>query len=138
MRALLDRGAPTPRAILTQNIADLKAQVAANEKGAAELRNIVRHYGLAVVAAYMGHVQDNAAEGVSRVIATLKTQHFEVETDQGNVIKVAIKIDRKARSAVVDFTGTSAQPPTISTRPSRSRALACSMCSARWSTRTSR
>ncbi len=57
----------------------------------------------------MGHVQDNAAEAVSRVIATLKSSRFEVETDQGNVIKVAIKIDRKARKAVVDFTGTSAQ-----------------------------
>ncbi len=92
-----------------QNIADLKAQVAANEKGVAELRNMVRHYGLAVVRAYMGHVQDNAAEAVARVIATLKSARFEVETDQGNVIKVAIKIDRKARTAVVDFTGTSGQ-----------------------------
>jgi 5-oxoprolinase (ATP-hydrolysing) len=92
-----------------QNIADLKAQVAANEKGAAELHNMVRHYGLGVVRAYMGHVQDNAAEAVSRVIASLKSSRFEVETDQGNVIKVAIKIDRKARKATVDFTGTSAQ-----------------------------
>jgi 5-oxoprolinase (ATP-hydrolysing) len=92
-----------------QNIADLKAQVAANEKGVTELRNMVRHYGLAVVRAYMGHVQDNAAEAVSRVIAGLKRARFEVETDQGNVIKVAVTIDRKARKAVVDFTGTSAQ-----------------------------
>ena len=57
----------------------------------------------------MGHVQDNAAEAVSRVIAKLKNAHFEVETDQGSVIKVAIKIDRKARKATVDFTGTNAQ-----------------------------
>jgi 5-oxoprolinase (ATP-hydrolysing) len=57
----------------------------------------------------MGHVQDNAADSVSRVIASLKNARFAVETDQGNVIKVAIKIDRKARTAVVDFTGTSAQ-----------------------------
>lgn len=92
-----------------QNIADLKAQVAANEKGVTELRNMVRHYGLAVVRAYVGHVQDNAAEAVSRVIAGLKRARFEVETDQGNVIKVAVTIDRKARKAVVDFTGTSAQ-----------------------------
>jgi 5-oxoprolinase (ATP-hydrolysing) len=100
---------PYPARNPEQNIADLKAQVAANEKGAAELRTMVRHYGLAAVRAYMGHVQDNAAEAVSRVIATLKSSRFEVETDQGNVIKVAIKIDRKARKAVVDFTGTSAQ-----------------------------
>ncbi len=100
---------PYPARNPEQNIADLKAQVAANEKGAAELRTMVRHYGLAVVRAYMGHVQDNAAEAVSRVIATLKSSRFEVETDQGNVIKVAIKIDRKARKAVVDFTGTSPQ-----------------------------
>ncbi len=101
--------APYPARNPEQNIADLKAQVAANEKGVTELRNMVRHYGLAVVRAYMGHVQDNAAEAVSRVIAGLKRARFEVETDQGNVIKVAITIDRKARKAVVDFTGTSAQ-----------------------------
>jgi 5-oxoprolinase (ATP-hydrolysing) len=101
--------APYPARNPLQNIADLKAQVAANEKGAAELRNMVRHYGLATVRAYMGHVQDNAAEAVSRVIATLKGSKFEVETDQGNVIKVAIRIDRKARTATVDFSGTSAQ-----------------------------
>jgi 5-oxoprolinase (ATP-hydrolysing) len=92
-----------------QNIADLKAQVAANEKGVAELHNIVRHYGLAVVRAYMGHVQDNAADAVAKVIARLKNARFEVETDQGSVIKVAFKIDRKKKTAVVDFTGTSPQ-----------------------------
>ncbi|HET9273545.1 MAG TPA: hydantoinase B/oxoprolinase family protein, partial [Methyloceanibacter sp.] len=101
--------APYPARNPAQNIADLKAQVAANEKGAAELRNMVRHYGLGTVRAYMRHVQDNAAEAVSRAIATLKNGRFEVETDQGNVIKVAIKIDRKARKATVDFTGTSVQ-----------------------------
>jgi 5-oxoprolinase (ATP-hydrolysing) len=101
--------APYPARNPEQNIADLKAQVAANEKGAAELHNMVRHYGLGVVRAYMGHVQDNAAEAVSRVIASLKSSRFEVETDQGSVIKVAIKIDRTARKATVDFSGTSAQ-----------------------------
>ena len=103
--------APYPARNPAQNIADLKAQVAANEKGAAELRKMVRHYGLGTVRAYMGHVQDNAAEAVSRVIANLKSARFEVETDQGSIIKVAIKIDRKARKAIVDFTGTSAQAP---------------------------
>ncbi|MEX1060094.1 MAG: hydantoinase B/oxoprolinase family protein, partial [Methyloceanibacter sp.] len=101
--------APYPARNPAQNIADLKAQVAANEKGAAELRSMVRHYGLGTVRAYMGHVQDNAAEAVSRVIASLKSARFEVETDQRNIIKVAIRIDRKARKATVDFTGTSAQ-----------------------------
>ena len=101
--------APYPARNPAQNVADLKAQVAANEKGAAELAKMVRHYGLPTVRAYMGHVQDNAAEAVSRVIAKLKNSRFEVETDQGSVIKVAIKIDKKARKATVDFTGTSAQ-----------------------------
>ncbi|HSD92128.1 MAG TPA: hydantoinase B/oxoprolinase family protein [Methyloceanibacter sp.] len=104
-------GSAFPARNPAQNIADLQAQIAANEKGAAELRNMVRHYSLPVVRAYMRHVQDNAAEAVSRVIATLKNSKFEVETDQGNIIKVAIKIDRKARKATVDFTGTSAQTP---------------------------
>ena len=101
--------APYPARNPAQNVADLKAQVAANEKGAAELTKMVRHYGLAVVRAYMRHVQDNAAEAVASVIAKLKNSRFEVETDQGSVIKVAIKIDKKARKATVDFTGTSAQ-----------------------------
>jgi len=92
-----------------QNIADLKAQVAANEKGVIELRKMVRHYGLDTVRAYMGHVQDNAAEWVASAIAKLKTSRFAVETDQGNVVKVAIKVDRKAKKVIVDFTGTSEQ-----------------------------
>ncbi|HEU4475164.1 MAG TPA: hydantoinase B/oxoprolinase family protein, partial [Methyloceanibacter sp.] len=102
-------GAPYPARNPAQNVADLKAQVAANEKGAAELRNMVRKYGLNVVHAYMRYVQNNAAEAVSRAIAKLKNGRFEVETDQGNVIKVAITVDRKARKATVDLTGTSPQ-----------------------------
>jgi 5-oxoprolinase (ATP-hydrolysing) len=108
--ALLTK-APYPARNPSQNIADLKAQVAANEKGVAELRKMVRRYGLGTVRAYMGHVQDNAAEAVARVIAKLKTSRFEVTTDQGGLIKVAINIDRKAQRATVDFTGTSAQAP---------------------------
>ena len=88
--------APYPARNPAQNVADLKAQVAANEKGAAELTKMVRHYGLAVVRAYMRHVQDNAAEAVASVIAKLKNSRFEVETDQGSVIKVAIKIDQES------------------------------------------
>ena len=108
VRALLTN-APYPARNPDQNIADLKAQVAANEKGVIELRKMVAHYGLATVAAYMGHVQDNAADAMQRVIGTLKNARFELETDQGSVIKVAVKIDRKKKTAVVDFTGTSAQ-----------------------------
>jgi 5-oxoprolinase (ATP-hydrolysing) len=116
VRALLT-GAPYPVRNVEQNIADLKAQVAANEKGVIELRKMVRHYGLATVRAYMGHVQDNAADAVRGVIAKLKNSCFEVETDQGSVIKVAITIDREAKTATVDFTGTSAQTDTTFNAP---------------------
>jgi 5-oxoprolinase (ATP-hydrolysing) len=92
-----------------QNIADLKAQVAANAKGVAELRKMIASFGLEVVQAYMGHVQDNAAESVARVIETLDDAEFAYEMDQGAVIKVRVTVDRKARTARVDFTGTSEQ-----------------------------
>ena len=116
VRALLSE-APYPVRNLSQNIADLTAQVAANEKGVIELRKMVRHYGLATVKAYMGHVQDNAAEAVRAVIGKLKSSRFEVETDQGGVIKVAITIDKTAKKAIVDFTGTSAQTTTTFNAP---------------------
>ena len=95
-----------------QNIADLKAQIAANEKGVQELRKMVRHFTLAVVRAYMRHVQDNAAESVRRVIDRLHDLSFMSEMDQGTVIKVRIAVDKKKREATVDFAGTSAQQPT--------------------------
>ena len=91
----------------TQNVADLRAQIAANEKGVQELRRMVEHFGLDVVTAYMGHVQDNAAESVRRVIAALHNSEFTVETDQGATIHVKITVDRDRREATVDFTGTS-------------------------------
>ncbi|MDE1974160.1 MAG: hydantoinase B/oxoprolinase family protein [Hyphomicrobiales bacterium] len=94
-----------------QNINDVKAQIAANEKGAAELRKMVRHFGLPVVRAYMKHVQDNAAESVRRVIDRLHDSHFTAEMDQGTVIQVRIVVDKKKREATVDFTGTSPQQP---------------------------
>src|SRR5882757_6715947 len=91
-----------------QNIADLKAQIAANEKGVAELRKMVDHFGLDVVGAYMGHVQDNAAESVRRVLERLPdSSQYEYPTDTGQVIKVKITVDRQKREATVDFTGTS-------------------------------
>lgn len=92
-----------------QNIADLKAQIAACEKGIAELRRMVAHFGRAVVQAYMRHVQDNAEEAVRRVIATLPDSSFTVRLDNGAQIAVAIRPDRVARHAVIDFSGTSAQ-----------------------------
>ena len=99
---------PWPVRNLRQNVADLKAQIAANEKGVAELRKMVAHFGLDVVEAYMGHVQDNAAESVRRVLERLP-DHSECEypTDTGQVIKVKITVDRDKREATVDFTGTS-------------------------------
>jgi 5-oxoprolinase (ATP-hydrolysing) len=95
-----------------QNINDLKAQIAANEKGVLELRKMVRQFTLPVVRAYMRHVQDNAAESVRRVIDRLHNSSFTSEMDQGTIIKVRIKVDKKKREATVDFTGTSAQQPT--------------------------
>jgi 5-oxoprolinase (ATP-hydrolysing) len=92
-----------------QNVADLKAQIAANNKGVQELRRIVEHFGLAVVHAYMGHVQDNAEEQVRRVLDVLTDGHFAYPLDNGAVIEVTISIDRAARTAVLDFAGTSAQ-----------------------------
>jgi 5-oxoprolinase (ATP-hydrolysing) len=92
-----------------QNIADLGAQIAANEKGASELRRLVGAYGLDVVQAYMRHVQDNAEEAVRRVLSALTDGRFEVALDDGPVIRVAIAIDRAARAARIDFTGSAPQ-----------------------------
>ena len=94
-----------------QNIADLKAQVAACVKGTTELRALIAAYGRKTVHAYMRHVQDNAAECVRRVIDRLNDGAFACEMDNGAVVKVAITVDRDARTARVDFTGTSAQVP---------------------------
>jgi 5-oxoprolinase (ATP-hydrolysing) len=94
-----------------QNMADLRAMVAANEKGAQELQRMVASYGLDVVHAYMQHVQDNAEEAVRRVIEVLKEGEFSYGMDSGATIRVRIAIDRKARSAVLDFSGTSPQLP---------------------------
>ncbi len=105
IRVLTDH--PHPARNAHQNVADLKAQIAANEKGVQELRKMVDHFGLDVVQAYMGHVQDNAAESVARVIDALKDSEFTYRTDQDSIIKVKISVDRDKRQATVDFTGTS-------------------------------
>ncbi|WP_163268054.1 hydantoinase B/oxoprolinase family protein [Chelativorans alearense] len=99
---------PYPARNPHQNIADLKAQIAANEKGVAELKKMVADFGLDVVEAYMGHVQDNAAESVRRVLERLPdVSEYEYPTDTGQAIKVKITVDREKREATVDFTGTS-------------------------------
>jgi len=105
-------GAKYPARNPVQNVNDIKAQIAANEKGVAELRKMVAQFTLPVVKAYMQHVQDNAAESVRRVIDRLHDAEYAYEMDQGTVIKVKITVDKKKREATVDFTGTSAQQPT--------------------------
>jgi len=95
-----------------QNVNDIKAQIAANEKGVAELGKMVEQFTLPVVKAYMQHVQDNAAESVRRVIDRLHDSEFTYEMDQGTEIKVKITVDKQKREATVDFTGTWAQQPT--------------------------
>nr|WP_315239385.1 hydantoinase B/oxoprolinase family protein [uncultured Albidiferax sp.] len=108
MVALLQSGA-YPSRNPAQNLADMRAQIAANEKGVQELHKVVAQYGLPVVQAYMGHVQDNAEESVRRVIAQLKDGQFTLPLDNGAQIQVAIRVDAANRSAEVDFTGTSPQ-----------------------------
>ncbi|MFC8286995.1 hydantoinase B/oxoprolinase family protein [Streptomyces cyaneofuscatus] len=103
--------APYPSRSPDTNLADLRAQIAANEKGIAELRRMTDQFGADVVRAYMGHVQDNAEESVRRIVARLHDGAFRYETDAGAVIQVALTVDRDARSAVIDFTGTSSQQP---------------------------
>jgi 5-oxoprolinase (ATP-hydrolysing) len=111
MLALLE-GGRYPARNPYQNIADLRAQIAANEKGVQELRRMVEHFGLNVVHAYMGHVQDNAEEQVRRVLDVLKDGSFTYPLDDGSQVSVTIRIDKAARRAVIDFTGTSPQQPT--------------------------
>ncbi len=94
-----------------QNLGDLKAQIAACEKGAHEMRRLVEHFGLATVAAYLRYVQDNAEEAVRRVIDAAKEGAFAYSMDNGAVVKVRVAVDRQQRSATIDFTGTSAELP---------------------------
>jgi 5-oxoprolinase (ATP-hydrolysing) len=117
LRALLTGGRYPVRNV-EQNLADLRAQVAACAKGAEELRRMVGHFGLPVVRAYMQHVQDNAEEAVRRVLGALTDGHFSYEMDNGARVVVTIRVDREARSATIDFTGTSPQQPTNFNAPS--------------------
>jgi 5-oxoprolinase (ATP-hydrolysing) len=110
-RALLASGA-WPARNPDQNIGDLKAQIAACARGAEALTGMVGEFGQDVVEAYMAHVQDNAEEAVRRVLAMMRSGSFAYELDDGSVVKVAVAVDHKARTARVDFTGTSDQVPT--------------------------
>jgi 5-oxoprolinase (ATP-hydrolysing) len=100
---------PWPARNVEQNLADLRAQAAANEKGVAELRRMVGHYGLDVVRAYMRHVRANAEDSVRRVIDVIRPGRFEVELDTGQRVCVDISIDREARAARIDFGGSATQ-----------------------------
>jgi 5-oxoprolinase (ATP-hydrolysing) len=108
---LLTQG-PFPARNPVQNVNDLKAQIAANQKGAQELAKMVEQFSLPVVEAYMQHVQDNAAESVRRVIDRLHDSSFDYEMDQGTHVRVKITVDKAKREAIVDFSGTSPQQPT--------------------------
>ncbi|ATI81767.1 hydantoinase B/oxoprolinase family protein [Sphingobium yanoikuyae] len=110
LRALLGSGR-WPSRNVDQNIADLSAQIAACAKGAAELQRISGDYGADVVAAYMGHVQDQAEAAVRRLIDRLSDGHYRYAMDNGAAVVVNVTIDRAARGATVDFTGTSDQLP---------------------------
>ncbi len=110
IRALLGSG-HWPSRNIDQNVADLKAQVAACAKGVSELRRISAEHGRDVVQSYMGHVQANAEEVVRRLILRLSDGHFRYAMDNGAVVEVSVRVDHASRSAIVDFTGTSPQLP---------------------------
>ena len=101
-----------------QNVADLKAQIAAGEKGIQEVRRMIDEFGLDVVHAYMKHVQDNAEEQVRRVIDVMRDGEFDLPMDVGSRIRVRITFDKARREATIDFTGTSAQMPNNFNAPS--------------------
>ena len=101
-----------------QNIADLKAQIAANEKGLAEIQIMIEHFGLDVVLAYMQHVQDNAESSVREVLCRLDDGEFRYELDDGSHIDVSVKVDQQKRNVTVDFEGTSEQQPSNFNAPS--------------------
>jgi 5-oxoprolinase (ATP-hydrolysing) len=100
-----------------RNITDLQAQIAANERGIQELLRTVDHYGLEMVQAYMGYVQDNAEAAVRKAIDSLSDGNFTYTTDEGCQIQVAIQIDRLQQTARIDFTGTSPQQPNNANAP---------------------
>ncbi|MCC6918349.1 MAG: hydantoinase B/oxoprolinase family protein [Alphaproteobacteria bacterium] len=130
LRALLTAG-PYPSRNPDTNVADMKAQIAACTKGAEELHRMVGQYGLDVVKAYMGHVQDNAEAVVRQAIAALKPGSFTVTMDGGATIRVRIDVDAAARAARIDFTGTDPQQANNFNAPSsvtKAAVLYCFRC----------
>jgi 5-oxoprolinase (ATP-hydrolysing) len=117
IRALLSAG-QWPARNPDRNIADLKAQIAACARGAAELQRVAREYGREVIDAYMAHVIANAEEAVRQLIGSLSAGSFAYEMDNGAVVKVAVTVHARTRSATIDFTGTSAQLPDNFNAPS--------------------
>ncbi|MEQ1650860.1 MAG: hydantoinase B/oxoprolinase family protein [Hyphomicrobium sp.] len=116
VRAILTSG-PYPARQPDKNIADLKAQIAANARGAAEISRMIAQFSWPVVRAYMEHVKDNAEDHVRRLIARLSDGKFRIDTDQGTAVEVRITVDRVARAAVIDFAGTSAMQPNAFNAP---------------------
>src|SRR5262249_50133798 len=110
--------APYPSRNPATNLADLRAQIAANTKGVEEVGRMIDHFGLDVVQAYMRHVQDNAEEAVRRVIDAITDGEYRYEMDSGAVISVRVWVDRAHRGATIDFTGTSPQLETNFNAPS--------------------
>jgi 5-oxoprolinase (ATP-hydrolysing) len=108
VRALLTAG-PWPARNVEQNLADLRAQLAANARGIRELERAAAAQGWPALLAYMGHVQDNAEACMRRAIRSLADGRFRYEMDNGQAIEVRVAVDRDAGSARVDFTGTSSQ-----------------------------
>ncbi len=102
---------PYPARNVDQNMSDLRAQIAANARGIRELKEMTAHFGQDVVEAYMEHVQHNAAEQVRRVIDRLEDGHWIKQMDTGAQVEVRVTVDRKQRTAVIDFSGTSDQQP---------------------------
>jgi 5-oxoprolinase (ATP-hydrolysing) len=111
-------GAPFGSRNPDTNLADLRAQIAANQKGVDEVRKMIDHFGLDVVQAYMRHVQDNAEEAVRRVIDRLDDGEYRYRMDSGATIAVRVTVERAARSATIDFTGTSSELDTNFNAPS--------------------
>ena len=109
-RNLLASGAYPCRNI-NENLADLAAQIAANETGVREIKKMIAQFGLDVVQSYMLHVQDNAAESVRRVISALKGGQYDYELDNGEYIRVAVRVDKSKHTAEIDFTGTAEKNP---------------------------
>lgn len=103
---------PYPARNIEQNLADLRAQIAANAKGVQELQRMVQHFGLEVVQAYMQHVQDHAEKSVRQLLTRLNNGEFHYELDDGAAIQVKITVDKPQQRAIIDFSGTSPQQAT--------------------------